>query len=89
VITVNGTIASDRSVMLILNVRRMNKKVKVFVLADRGLSEDKTRMIDYGADEFAVKPLSMQSLINKVNMKLLEEAAKSSSSSYAKEKSHP
>jgi DNA-binding response OmpR family regulator len=45
--------------------------------------------MDYGADEFAVKPLSMESLINKVNMKLLEEAAKSSSSSSSKEKSHP
>ena len=80
-ITVDGKIASDRSVMLILNVRRMNKKVKVFVLADRGLSEDKIRIIDYGADDFAVKPLSMESLINKVNIKLLEEAAKSCSSS--------
>jgi DNA-binding response OmpR family regulator len=80
VITVNGTIASDRSVMLILNVRRMNKNVKVFVLADKGLSENKTRIMDYGADEFAVKPLSMESMINKVNMKLVE-AAKSTSSS--------
>jgi DNA-binding response OmpR family regulator len=79
VITVNGTIASDRSVMLILNVKRMNKNVKVFVLADKDLSENKTRIMDYGADEFAVKPLSMESLINKVNMKLLE-AAKSTSS---------
>ena len=40
-ITVNGTIASDRSIMLILNVKRVNKNVKVFVLADRGLSEEK------------------------------------------------
>jgi DNA-binding response OmpR family regulator len=73
-ITVNGKIASDRSVMLILNVKRMNKNVKVFVLADKGLSEDKIRMMDYGADEFAIKPLSMESLINKVNIKLLEDA---------------
>jgi DNA-binding response OmpR family regulator len=80
VITVNGKIASDRSAMLILNVRRMNKDVKVFVLADKGLSENKTRIMDYGADEFAVKPLSMESMINKVNMKLVE-AAKSISSS--------
>src|SRR5919112_3660479 len=80
-ITVDGKIASDRSVMLILNVKRMNKNVKVFVLADRSLSEDKTRMMDYGADEFAVKPISMESLINKVNMKLLE-AAKSPSLPY-------
>jgi DNA-binding response OmpR family regulator len=79
-ITVNGTIASDRSIMFILNAKRTNKNVKIFVLAERGLSEDKTRIMDYGADEFAVKPLSMESLINKVNIKLLEEAAKSTSS---------
>ena len=77
VITVDGKIASDRSAMLILNAKRINRNVKVFVLADRGLSEDKVRIMDYGADEFAVKPLSMESLINKVNLKLLE-AAKSS-----------
>ena len=78
-ITVDGKIASDRSVMLILNVRRLNKNVKVFVLADKGLSEDKTRIIDYGADEFAVKPLSIESLINKVNIQLLEVAKSASS----------
>jgi DNA-binding response OmpR family regulator len=77
-ITVNGKIAADRSVMLILNVKRMNKNVKVFVLADKNLSEEKTRIMDYGADEFAVKPLSMESLTKKVNLTLLE-AAKSAS----------
>lgn len=71
-ITVNGKIASDRSTMLILNVKRMNKNVKVFVLADKGLSEDKIRIMDYGADEFAIKPISMESLINKVNLQLVE-----------------
>jgi DNA-binding response OmpR family regulator len=30
--------------------------------------------MDYGADEFTIKPLSIQSLINKVNLKLLEDA---------------
>jgi DNA-binding response OmpR family regulator len=73
-ITVNGKIASDRSIMLILNAKRINKNVKIFVLADEGLSEEKTRIMDYGADEFALKPLSMESLINKVNLKLLEAA---------------
>jgi DNA-binding response OmpR family regulator len=71
-ITVNGTIASDGSAVLILNAKRMNRNVKVFVLAGRGLSENKTRIMDYGADEFTVKPLSMESLINKVNFQLLE-----------------
>ncbi len=77
-ITVDGKIASDRSATLILKAKRLNKNVKVFVLADRGLSEDKTRIMDYGADEFAVKPISMESLINKVNMKLLEDAKSTS-----------
>jgi DNA-binding response OmpR family regulator len=80
-ITVNGKIASDRSVMLILNIRRLNKDVKVFVLADRDLSEEKTRIMDYGADEFAVKPLSLESLINKVNLQLLEAARSAASPS--------
>jgi DNA-binding response OmpR family regulator len=31
-------------------------------------------MMDYGADEFAVKPISMESIINKVNLQLLEAA---------------
>jgi DNA-binding response OmpR family regulator len=52
----------------------MNKNVKFFVLADKGLSEDKVRMMDYGADEFTVKPISMESIINKVNLQLLEAA---------------
>jgi DNA-binding response OmpR family regulator len=73
-IIVDGKIASDRSAMLILNVKRMNKNVKLFVLADRNLSEEKIRIMDYGADEFAVKPLSAESLINKVNLTLLEAA---------------
>src|ERR687893_2968370 len=79
-IIVDGKIASDRSAMLILNVKRMNKNVKVFVLADRNLSEEKVRIMDYGADEFAVKPLSAESLINKVNLHLLEAAKESVSS---------
>jgi DNA-binding response OmpR family regulator len=36
--------------------------------------------MDYGADEFTVKPISMESLINKVNLQLLEAARSISSS---------
>ena len=73
-IIVNGKIAADRSVMLILNVRRMNMRVKVFVLADKTLSEEKTRIMDYGADAFTLKPISVETMINKVNSMLLESA---------------
>jgi DNA-binding response OmpR family regulator len=42
--------------MLILNARRLNRNVKIFVLADRNLSEEKIGIMDFGADEFAPKP---------------------------------
>ena len=58
VITVDGKMASDTSVMLILNVKSTNKNLHIFVLADKGLSEDKKRIMYYGADDFAVKPSS-------------------------------
>ncbi|MGI0019368.1 MAG: response regulator [Nitrososphaera sp.] len=73
-IVVNGNIAADRSVMLIQNVMKMRLKVKIFVLADKNLSEEKTRIMDYGADAFALKPLSIETMINKVNSMLLESA---------------
>ena len=47
------------------------------ITVDGKIAEDKTRILDYGADEFAVKPLSMESLINKVNIQLLEAATES------------
>jgi DNA-binding response OmpR family regulator len=73
-ITANGKIASDRSIMLILNVKRLNKKAKIFVLADKALSEAKTRIMDYGADEFMTKPLSIETLVSKVNSALIQVA---------------
>jgi DNA-binding response OmpR family regulator len=37
-------------------------------------------MMDYGADEFTVKPISMESIINKVNLQLLDAARSVASS---------
>lgn len=73
-IVVDGKIASERSTMLILNAKKRYSNVKIFVLANRGLSEEKTRIMDYGADEFALKPLSLESVVNKVNKMLLTSA---------------
>lgn len=73
-IIVDGKIAADRNTMLILNAKRRNPKVQVFVLADRRLSEEKTRIMDYGADEFAIKPMSVDQIVNKVGAMLLADA---------------
>lgn len=74
VICMNGSIASDRSAMLIVNIKRLNRNIKIFVIAERYLEEVKTRILDYGADEFVLKPISLNSAIEKVNMLLLEGA---------------
>jgi DNA-binding response OmpR family regulator len=70
-IVMNGRIASDRGKMLIVNIKNINRKVKIFVLAERFEEESKTRVLDYGADEFTTKPLSINTLIEKVNMLLI------------------
>lgn len=77
-IVINGRLASDRGKMLIVNIRNINRKVKIFVLAERYEEEHKTRVLDYGADEFTIKPLSITSLVEKVNMLLLAGSPKKS-----------
>jgi DNA-binding response OmpR family regulator len=51
-----------------------NQKIRLLVVADKSLSEEKVRIMDYGADDFALKPLSVESIVNKVNSLLLAEA---------------
>jgi hypothetical protein len=48
--------AADRIARLILNIKRSNQNTKILVIA--GEDSDKNKDIDYGADEFALKPMS-------------------------------
>jgi DNA-binding NtrC family response regulator len=72
VVVINGTIASDRNVMLIINLKRINPSIKVLVIADRREALDKMTIMDFGADEFVLKPLTLDSITNKVTMLLAE-----------------
>lgn len=71
-VVINGTIASDRNVMLIINLKRINPSVKVLVIADRKQALDKMTIMDFGADEFVLKPITLDSITNKVTMLLAE-----------------
>ncbi len=73
VIIINGSIVSDRSASLILKIERINSEIKTLIIAERYHAEDKTRIMDYGADEFALKPLTMDSVANKVSILLAEQ----------------
>ena len=61
---IDGQIAEDRSAMVISKVKKKKPPVKVVVVANnQGI---KTRVLDYGADEFTLKPMTADILVNKV-----------------------
>src|SRR5215467_13132987 len=64
IIFVDGKIAADRAAMLIIKVKRINSNIKIMVLSED--ETDKTRVLEYGADEFATKPISAESVVDKV-----------------------
>ena len=74
VVAMDGRLASDRATMLIINIKKLSQNIKIFVIAERHLDEVKTRVLDYGANEFVLKPISINSVIEKVNTLLLETA---------------
>jgi len=60
----DGKVEVNRGAMLIIKVKRINSSIKIMVLAED--ETDKTRVLEYGADEFATKPISAESVVNKV-----------------------
>ena len=76
----NDRMASDRTTMIIVSIKSLSHKVKIFVIAERYWDETKTRVLDYGAIEFVLKPISVNSVVEKVNMLLIESVTDGSSS---------
>ena len=71
VIVMNGKTAADRGVMLIIKIKRMNSDIKIFAIADD--ENDKTRVLEYGAEEFAIKPISAETIVDKLTNIFLKE----------------
>ena len=66
---VDGKIAADIAAILIIKVKRINSNIRIMALAED--ENDKTRVLDYGADEFATKPISTEHIVDKVSGMLL------------------
>jgi len=71
VVIASSEIALDRDSMLIMNVKKMNFNIKILVIGDE--NSDKTMILDYGADEFTLKPLSPENAADKVLMLLARD----------------
>lgn len=64
VIVLDAKVAADRSAMSVVNIRKINQDIKILAIA--GDDTAKTRVLDYGADEFALKPMSVENVADKV-----------------------
>jgi DNA-binding response OmpR family regulator len=65
VMTLNGKFASDRGVMVIVKAKRINLDIKILAIAEN--ETEKTRVLDYGADGFTTKPISTETIVDKVS----------------------
>src|SRR5215217_2608164 len=74
VIFVNGKIAEDRGAMLIVKIKTINSDIKVCVVAED--ETIKTRVLDYGADEFMTKPIGIETIVYKMMMLLTTKYSK-------------
>ena len=71
IVVMDGKTASDRGAMLIIKIKRLNPDIKIFALADD--ENDKTRILEYGAEEFAIKPISAETIVDKLANIFLKE----------------
>ena len=65
VLLLNGAIAADRGAMVIVKANRINPDIKILAVADD--ESEKTRVLDYGADGFTTKPISVETIVNKIS----------------------
>ena len=65
VLLLDGGIAADRGAMVIVRVKRINPDIKILAVADD--ESEKTRVLDYGADGFTTKPISVETIVDKVS----------------------
>jgi DNA-binding response OmpR family regulator len=74
VVIIGAEFVMDRDAILIVNIKKLNMDIKTLAVGDE--STDKTHIIDYGTDEFALKPLSMENVADKAFMLIARDALK-------------
>jgi DNA-binding response OmpR family regulator len=74
VICINGKIAADRAAMVIVKSKRINPDIKICVVAED--ETDKTRVLDYGANEFMTKPIGIETISDKIMILLTRKYSK-------------
>lgn len=71
VVYMNGKIAEDKGAMLISKVKQINYNIKIMVVAND--ESAKNMILQYGADDFIIKPVNVGTIFSKVSMLLFRE----------------
>ena len=69
---IDGKISADRGAMIIIKSKTKKPSLKIIVVANNDSA--KTRVLDYGADDFILKPVSAEVLTNRVITQLARRA---------------
>ena len=69
VVYIDGIIAADKGAMLISKVKQIDLNIKILVVAN----DDSARniILEYGADDFLIKQVSVETILSKISMLLL------------------
>jgi DNA-binding response OmpR family regulator len=69
VVYIDGIIAADKGAMLISKVKQIDLNIKILVVAN----DDSARniILEYGADDFLIKPVSIETILSKISILLL------------------
>jgi DNA-binding NarL/FixJ family response regulator len=69
VVYINGSIAADKGAMLISKIKQIDLNIKILVVAN----DDSARniILEYGADDFLIKPVGVETILGKIGMLLL------------------
>lgn len=63
---VDGKIAEDRGAMVVSRIKQLNKDIRILVVANN--DNPKNIILEYGADDFIIKPVGGETLLSKINM---------------------
>lgn len=73
VIVISQETVGRNDMDLIIGIKKINFETKILVVGND--NANKNSMIDFGADEFALKPLSPENMADKVLMLMAKEAS--------------
>lgn len=75
-VILSGKVAMEKGGALISKIKQGNDKIRILTIAED--DADKAKLLDLGSDDFGKKPLSGESVVDKVLMLLTKKYAASS-----------